>query len=179
MLSQYFDACIWWKITRKHGINCSISKNQIQSLWMQILHKELKWLQDSSVEHLGLEAHFQCQWFLISAQDWMLTPLKFLFLGPVPQFKVFIVWLAWWSIAAYLLVIGKKMTPIKPFFWSDDKWYWIFFFIFRCFNPDMSITVRSAYGAEEGDNVSICYTDSLWPTSARRENLVYAKVSNP
>merc|ERR1712241_1485401 len=45
----------------------------------------------------------------------------------------------------------------------------------RCFNSDMSITVRSAYGAEEGDNVSICYTDSLWPTSARRENLVYAK----
>ena len=41
----------------------------------------------------------------------------------------------------------------------------------------MSITVRSAYGAEEGDNVSICYTDSLWATAARRENLVYSKVS--
>ena len=40
----------------------------------------------------------------------------------------------------------------------------------------MSITVRSAYGAEEGDNVSICYTDSLWATAARRENLVYSKV---
>ena len=36
--------------------------------------------------------------------------------------------------------------------------------------------MRSAYGAEEGDNVSICYTDSLWPTAARRENLVYSKV---
>ena len=48
--------------------------------------------------------------------------------------------------------------------------------MFRCFNSDMSITVRSAYGAEEGDNVSICYTDSLWPTAARRENLVYSKV---
>ena len=46
----------------------------------------------------------------------------------------------------------------------------------RCFNSDMSITVRSAYGAEEGDNVSICYTDSLWATAARRENLVYSKV---
>ena len=45
----------------------------------------------------------------------------------------------------------------------------------RCFNPDMSITVRSAYGAEEGDSVSICYTDSLWTTAARRENLVYSK----
>ena len=41
----------------------------------------------------------------------------------------------------------------------------------------MSITVRSAYGAEEGDNVSICYTDSLWATAARREHLVYSKVS--
>ena len=40
----------------------------------------------------------------------------------------------------------------------------------------MSITVRSAYGAEEGDNVSICYTDSLWATAARREHLVYSKV---
>ena len=40
----------------------------------------------------------------------------------------------------------------------------------------MSITVRSAYGAEEGDSVSICYTDSLWTTAARRENLVYSKV---
>ena len=48
--------------------------------------------------------------------------------------------------------------------------------MFRCFNSDMSITVRSAYGAEEGDNVSICYTDSLWATAARRENLVYSKV---
>ena len=48
--------------------------------------------------------------------------------------------------------------------------------IVRCFNPDMSITVRSAYGAEEGDSVSICYTDSLWTTAARRENLVYSKV---
>ena len=47
--------------------------------------------------------------------------------------------------------------------------------IVRCFNPDMSITVRSAYGAEEGDSVSICYTDSLWATAARRENLVYSK----
>ena len=46
----------------------------------------------------------------------------------------------------------------------------------RCFNPDLSITVRSAYGAEEGDSVSICYTDSLWTTAARRENLVYSKV---
>lgn len=45
----------------------------------------------------------------------------------------------------------------------------------RCFNSDMSITVRSAYGAEEGDAVSICYTDSLWPTAARRENLIYSK----
>jgi len=45
----------------------------------------------------------------------------------------------------------------------------------RCFNSDMSITVRSAYGAEEGDAVSICYTDSLWPTAARREHLVYSK----
>merc|ERR1711983_727516 len=45
----------------------------------------------------------------------------------------------------------------------------------RCFNSDMSITVRSAYGADEGDSVSICYTDSLWTTSARRENLVYSK----
>merc|ERR1719438_396614 len=27
----------------------------------------------------------------------------------------------------------------------------------RCFNSDMSITVRSAYGAEEGDAVCICY----------------------
>jgi len=45
----------------------------------------------------------------------------------------------------------------------------------RCFNSDMSITVRSAYGAEEGDAVSICYTDSLWTTQARRENLVYSK----
>ena len=42
----------------------------------------------------------------------------------------------------------------------------------------MSITVRSAYGAEEGDAVSICYTDSLWTTQARRENLVYSKVKN-
>ena len=49
--------------------------------------------------------------------------------------------------------------------------------MFRCFNSDMSITVRSAYGAEEGDNVSICYTDSLWATAARRENLVYSKVT--
>ena len=46
----------------------------------------------------------------------------------------------------------------------------------RCFNPDLSITVRSAYGAEEGDSVSLCYTDSLWTTAARRENLVYSKV---
>ena len=45
----------------------------------------------------------------------------------------------------------------------------------RCFNSDMSITVRSAYGAEEGDAISICYTDSLWPTAARRENLIYSK----
>jgi hypothetical protein len=60
----------------------------------------------------------------------------------------------------------------------------------RCFNSDMSITVRSAYGAEEGDAVSICYTDrsppslhrsctlnhpSLWPTAARREHLIYSK----
>jgi len=45
----------------------------------------------------------------------------------------------------------------------------------RCFNSDLSITVRSAYGAEEGDAVSICYTDSLWPTAARREHLVYSK----
>ena len=36
--------------------------------------------------------------------------------------------------------------------------------------------MRSAYGAEEGDSVSICYTDSLWTTAARRENLVYSKV---
>ena len=49
---------------------------------------------------------------------------------------------------------------------------------YRCFNSDMSITVRSAYGAEEGDAVSICYTDSLWTTQARRENLVYSKVKN-
>ena len=35
--------------------------------------------------------------------------------------------------------------------------------------------MRSAYGAEEGDSVSLCYTDSLWPTAARRENLVYSK----
>ena len=129
MLSLFSDACIWWKITRRHGISCSISKNQIQSLWMQILHKELKWLQDSSVEHLGLEAPFPCQWCLISAPDWMSTPLKFHFQEPVPQFKVFIVWLAWWSIAAYLLVIGKKMTIIKGklFSWSDDKGNWNLF----------------------------------------------------
>ena len=47
--------------------------------------------------------------------------------------------------------------------------------LLRCFNPDLSITVRSAYGAEEGDSVSLCYTDSLWTTAARRENLVYSK----
>jgi len=45
----------------------------------------------------------------------------------------------------------------------------------RTFNQDMSITLRSSYGLEEGDSVSVCYTDSLWPTSERREHLVYSK----
>jgi len=45
----------------------------------------------------------------------------------------------------------------------------------RTFNSDMSISMRAAYSLDEGDAVSITYTDSLWTTSARREHLVYSK----
>lgn len=45
----------------------------------------------------------------------------------------------------------------------------------RTFNEDMSITMRAAYDLEEGDAVSITYTDTLWTTGARREHLVYSK----
>jgi len=45
----------------------------------------------------------------------------------------------------------------------------------RTFNSDLSLTVRAAYPLEEGDAVSLCYSDSLWTTAQRREHLVYSK----
>ncbi|XP_023336991.1 protein msta [Eurytemora carolleeae] len=47
--------------------------------------------------------------------------------------------------------------------------------VHRTFNSDLSLTIRAAYPLEEGDAVSLCYTDSLWTTAQRREHLVYSK----
>eukprot|EP00088_Acartia_fossae_P039108 TRINITY_DN4068_c1_g1_i1.p1 TRINITY_DN4068_c1_g1~~TRINITY_DN4068_c1_g1_i1.p1 ORF type:complete len:520 (+),score=62.08 TRINITY_DN4068_c1_g1_i1:37-1596(+) len=45
----------------------------------------------------------------------------------------------------------------------------------KSFNTDLTLNIRAAYSLDEGDVVSLCYTDSLWNTAQRREHLVYSK----